>query len=692
MLQKTLVWPARNVLGEDVKNVMPDNLNGRQQPWKQPEWSITLERIGKDGCGVGEDIELDAIRQTVIIDRLHDGTKRFTYDSLTDGCRSWAVRVVLEQRERDGGSVFVGHIENNAPGIRVITFKGPFYDRVGTDPVLSALYVPQGLGRRVRTFPTASTTLEPIPPRVRGNPGVSWANGKWYASKSGSPVFLTGNYPGATGLTMPWYALDGDGKGVYAGVHDTEARPKRMFIKYDIVNASCDLGFAHDMYLEAGQKWTLAETVFAPYKGDWHVAAKKYRAWYDTVRSVGTCSPDWTKSFSGWLLVIMKQQNEEVFWSYSDIPKICDIAEANGLDCIGLFGWTKGGHDHLYPDYDPDTKMGGVTALREGIVEAHRRGIRVWIYANGQLQQVGATNFWDEHGKKNALVCENGEMVVQNYHKYANIPKYDFSLSCLWAKSWYDRMLSLAYQAESFGADGILYDQLGIFAPFPCWGKGHGHIAPGYSYATERPGFIRRIADTIRAKNSQFAVLTEGLHDTILDSVATFHGCSYGTYPIDLPDVMRRITDGKAEVFPELWRYTFPELVTSTRVPSPMSTRTMVNYTAIFGFRHDIELRYGPDRTWITEGKVPTQGDYGAVIDKPDIKWMQTHDPKTAARYLKAVNLFLASMRSISFVVVLLMTRVLHVRQQVSLPSGMLLRMVPLPCSCGIQAIRYRRT
>ena len=231
-------------------------------------------------------------------------------------------------------------------------------------------------------------------------------------------------------------------------------------------------------------------------------------------------------------------------------------------------------------------------------------------------------------------------MVIQNYHKYSDIPKYDFALSCLWAKPWFDRMLSLAEQAESFGADGILYDQLGIFAPFACWGEGHGHAAPGYAYATERPDFVRRITDAIQRKNPGFAVLTEGLHDTILDSIAAFHGCETGTYPRVLDDVKGRATGGKAEVFPELWRYTFPELVTSARVPSPMVTRTMANYAALFGMRHDIELRYAPDRDWVLDGKVPTKEGYGTVRSLPDVGWMQTNEPKAAAAYLKAANLF----------------------------------------------------
>ena len=632
--------PNTGLWFDNAKDITFDNVKWSYFPQEMPEWEVVVQQISKPGEKPSRKVHLSGARQPVRVEPGADGAKRFVCDRLTDGEKSWQIRVVIEERAAKGGRTYVGRIENRDEGIRVLSFRGPFYDRVRTNPAASALYVPDGLGRRVRTFPKSVKDLKPVPSVIEKKEKSSWVRATWYAGKDGRPLFTTGCYPGATGMTMPWFALDGEAGGLYASVHDAAANPKRMLLRYDPREERSDLGFEHPMFLAPGETWTMPETVFEPYKGDWHEAAKKYRAWYDTVREVATCRPAWADAFSGWLLVIMKQQNEALFWSYTDIPKLCDVAEANGLDCIGLFGWTKGGHDHLYPDYDPDPKMGGVAALKAGIAEAHRRGIKVYIYANGQLQHVGATTYWEEFGKTNSLICEDGSLVIQNYHKYSDIPKYDFALSCLWAKPWAARMMALAEQAEGFGADGILYDQLGIFAPFACWGEGHGHGAPGYAYAAERPGFVRQIADAIQKRNPQFAILTEGLHDTILDSIAAFHGCSGGTYPWVLGDVTGRATGGKAEVFPELWRYTFPELVTSTRVPSPMSSRTMVNYTAVFAMRHDIELRYQPDRDWALEGKVPTRAGYGTVVDVPNTKWMQENDPKAAAAYLKAVNVF----------------------------------------------------
>lgn len=361
-------------------------------------------------------------------------------------------------------------------------------------------------------------------------------------------------------------------------------------------------------------------------RGTWYVGAHETNA-----------APDWTRGIAGWLLAIMRQQNGQVLWRYDEIPLLCDVAARHGLDCLGLFGWTQGGHDHLYPDYDPSDEMGGAAALKAGIAEARRRGLRVALYANGQLQEVGATKFWDRHGKDIALVGRDGARLVQHYPKFKDIPWYDMSLACLWAGPWLDRMTSLARQAADFGADAMLFDQWGAFAPFVCYGRGHGHPVPSYSHGAERPGFVRAVAAGVRSGHPDFAVFTEGLHDSLLESVAFFHAYEYGAFLRDVRDVASRRVNPAAEAFPELWRFTFPELVTTLRSPMPAVARAMASYAATFGFRHDMELRYGPDRAFAQEGRMPSADDYKKVTAPPDLAAMAEASSERAREWLKAV-------------------------------------------------------
>lgn len=579
----------------------------------QVRWHMQLEKDGEEKL-----IEVEGRDQKNPV--VEGG--RAVYGPLKAGGRAFDIKVTIEEKATAFGKAYSGFVENNEKGVRVVHFNGPVMDKVALDPAKAHVYVPAGFGRRFNHFP------------LDGKKSRPW--------ETKTPDFLyveTGLYPSRF-LTMPWVAIDTGSGTWYAAVHDAKERAKRIGVRWYHHDRCADVRFRHPVSIRTGDTWALPETVFEKVPGDWHAAAKRYRAWYDSAHpSVRSAAPDWTRDLTGWLLVIMKQQNEELMWPYTDIPKLCDVAERNGLNSIGLFGWTVGGHDHLYPDYDADPKMGGAEALKAGIAEAHRRGIRVCIYANGQLQQIGATTFWGEHGERLAVRKRDGKPYIQTYHKYKDIPIYPFAIGCLYGKAWHDRMFALAKQARGFGADAILYDQLGVTTPFECWGEGHGHPVPWHSHCEERPGFVRRIADEMHATDKDFAVFTEGLHDGLLDTIGMFHACQPSAFMGDVNALKasRASSRAKAEPFPEIFRYTFPELVTTTRNPTPMALRSFVNYAAVFGLRHEIEIRYMPDRTYVLDGKVPERAGYGTVKGLPSLTAMHAEPPDAASAYMKAV-------------------------------------------------------
>lgn len=599
---------------KDIKNAEFDNVKIVYAPEKV-FWNMEVEVEGEKTPLAVESVKQNCRREG----------DRLVYGPLTCGDKTFDMKVVVNVRETPSGKAYSGVVENNDKRMRVTMFNGPRLDTIALNPAKAHIYIPAGFGRRLNYFPTDQKKLEP------------------WEKKSNEIMYLeTSPYPSRY-LSMPWIAIDTGSGTWYAAVHDAQERFKRIGVRWYNRAKKTDVRFRHSVSIRAGDKWELPETVFEKVDGDWHAAAKRYRAWFDSAhKAVRSAAPDWTRDLTGWLLVIMKQQNEELMWPYTDIPKLCDVAERNGLNSIGLFGWTVGGHDHLYPDYDADPKMGGAEALKAGIAEAHRRGIRVCIYANGQLQQIGATKFWGDHGEKIAIRKRDGSPYVQTYHKYKDIPVYQFALGCLHAAPWHDRMLALARQARSFGADAILYDQLGVTTPFECWGKGHGHPVPWTSHCEDRPGFVRRIADEMHATDKDFAVFTEGLHDGLLDTIGMFHACQPGSFMSDVNvlKASRATSRANAEPFPELFRYTFPELVTTTRNPTPMTLRSFVNYAAVFGLRHEIEIRYMPDRTYALDGKVPTKKDYGEVKNLPSLQAMHAEPPAVASAYMKAVGDF----------------------------------------------------
>jgi hypothetical protein len=90
--------------------------------------------------------------------------------------------------------------------------------------------------------------------------------------------------------------------------------------------------------------------------------------------------------------------------------------------------------------------------------------------------------------------------------------------------------------------------------------------------------------------------------------------------------------------WPELIRYTFPELAMTVRARTPIADRSMLNYTVVFGLRHDVELRYGPDRIYVETGIVTN--DYGTVINLPNFDILKSGSKASLVGYMKSVSDF----------------------------------------------------
>jgi hypothetical protein len=532
---------------------------------------------------------------------------RLTYASLTDGKRTWRVGVTLDFHRKGDAFEVTGEVRNDEPGWLMCGFTGPVLHGIRADLATHPALLPDGLGRIIHRMPDDK----------KGSNEV----GVVYPSRKG---------------TMQWCTLSGAQGGLYFGCHDATHGAKTICVRRDAASQTYGLAVKHQAFCAVGQRWALPPTVIMPYAGSWHTAARYYRAWSESIEPP-LAVPEWARNASGWLLCILKQQNGEVHWDYSSLGKLCDVADARGLDILGLFGWAHGGHDHLYPEYFSDPKMGGEEALRKALRDIRQRGKRSILYANGQLIEQG-TEFWSKEGQALAVLKKDGTPVQQTYHKYRTTAPFRFGLGCLVAPAWFDRMLALAVQAHALGADGILYDQLGVNEPLACYAAGHGHPVPVMVYVEDRVRFLRRIEEHMRKLNPDFIVMTEGLHDSVLGSISMFHGCMTGTFAVSGKEMLARLhRQDQSAPFPELFRYTFPAMLTTIRMPTPMLDRAMANFTCAYGLRFEIEARYAPDRRYLCEGHVPEAADYAEVINKPDIALMKATPPAAATRYLKQV-------------------------------------------------------
>jgi hypothetical protein len=148
---------------------------------------------------------------------------------------------------------------------------------------------------------------------------------------------------------------------------------------------------------------------------------------------------------------------------------------------------------------------------------------------------------------------------------------------------------------------------------------------------------IREIAATLRTRNPEFIVMTEGIHDTLLNGISYVHGwgCGYASAGA------RHNMFGGVGAFPALFRTTFPELPMTQRHPNPTLDRHQANYAAVHGMRHELETRYQSDVRYLTTGKMPEVADYAdCAYYPPDVELIRRTNRDAARSYLKQLIVF----------------------------------------------------
>ena len=440
-------------------------------------------------------------------------------------------------------------------------------------------------------------------------------------------------------MTMQWCAFAGAADGLYLASHDPGFTYKGYSIRYYPAEDIYRFGIRCHHIIRPGETWTFPSTIVRQYKGDWHAAADMYRSWYESVKTRAP-HPAWAKKTTGWLLAILKQQNDEIIWPYGDVAtSLADVAEARGLDMVGLFGWTVGGHDRFYPDYDVCPRMGGEETLRQSLKTLRERGLHSIIYVNGQLIDQNGTQFWPDTGRFITLTKKDGTLGYETWHKYSDAPARTHGLACHSCDVWRQRMLRLAMRAEELGADGIIFDQLGNRIPMMCYNADHGHDVPAIVYEQDRQSNLDYVRESMARINPEFIVITEGTQDAEMSAIDIYHGCTYGVYLPKLGEAASLVDSDSLRFhpFPEMLKYTLPDIECTVRHPCPVSPRRLLNYGTAYGFKHEIESRYYADRRYLLEDRIPEVEDYGNVISKPNLTLVREEDPAAMRVYSKQV-------------------------------------------------------
>lgn len=514
-------------------------------------------------------------------------------------------------------------IENNEKGYVALSLAGPFVDSLEVDVRNMDLLVPNG-------------------PGVRYNMAKAKADKFWKKDGRGSLV-SNWNYPTEL-CNMQWLELTGNGDNLYLATHDPEFRWKKFVFHHYPETGRTSFAVLNHFTCFCGESYTCPTTLIERKKGDWKEGAKTYREWFRSVKNLPE-KPEWISRASGWLLAILKQQNDEIFWTYHEVGnELLDIADARGIDIIGLFGWTVGGHDRFYPEYTPCPEMGGEKALKEAIQKIHARGKKAVIYFNGQLIDQDGTRFWPDTGRFITSVKPDGSYYAEKWWKYADIPPRIHGVACLHSTVWRDKLLSLTKQAYELGADGVLYDQLANNrTPEYCYGENHGHQVPVIGRERSAVRLLDYLSQEMRKIDPDFLIMVEGVVDCQISGVSMFHGNSRVNRSCGGSTETLRSAYADADrdfysVFPDMLHYTLPEADFTMRCPTPASTHGSLNFSTLFGYKHEIETRYRPDKRYLIENRIPPQAEYDIVRgSKPKYSTLSEQDPAEVISYSKSV-------------------------------------------------------
>ncbi len=554
-------------------------------------WELTLERPSTADTRSGQ-VRVSAAGSAFEREQGEDGTRVLRWPTVAAGDRTLAIAVEAQVRERDGALEFIFRIENEAPGWIVRELRAPIVR--GVDAKRFDLLWPDSLGRRVRH-----------PEHVRAARLM---------------------YPGWA--SMQWFALVGEGRGLYVGSHDDTFQTTALEVDCDPETGHLEAAVTKYPLADPGEAWQSRPLVVWSYRGTWHTAARRYRQWAEATWFSDIERPAWVRNTSGIQLAILKQQNGEILWSYEDISALTAISRESGLDTLGLFGWTGQGHDHLYPYYDPGPDLGGKAALEQALAAARKAGRHPFLYADGHRIDV-VTAFYREHGDEVCIVDERGthRMEYPVWRKYHNASPVATANACLSSERWQEVMLDVAVRAQELGASGILYDRIGGCQPYLCFSDAHGHAHPALATGPGKRALVRRVRERVKRVDPEFAVLAELVTDCLCQHVDLIHGHGMGT-------------SNQPGSFPELFRYTFPEMIVTQRHPSPLLNRGLVNFAVLYGLRHELEFRYAPDVRLMREGVVPEYRDYIDVVHKPNIALLRREPRGAAQAYLKTLIAF----------------------------------------------------
>ncbi len=343
--------------------------------------------------------------------------------------------------------------------------------------------------------------------------------------------------------------------------------------------------------IDAGDEWQGAAAVFWPHQGDWHTAAKHYRAWADGWMQWPE-RPAWLRDYTGWQHIVGKTYLGEIYHTFDQYVDIMTQAqEKSGVDTLMIYGHTNIGCEGSDVDISPAVDLGGPEGFRRMCDALHARGIKVMCFTHRQsainVELPEYTHFapWtikDRFGSPRPEVWWKTtveSLMGHMQHYEATGPMWN--RICPYCDEWWLGFRDELKKLIDLGLDGMQLDTIGAEAAI-CYDPNHGH-KPGtraFEKLAERLAWLRA---EIRAYKPDFLMCGEEFGDWLYQY-------------LDLP-YSRYRGEGGNQVF----RYTFPEMKENCAVSN--YGYHQVNKSLLLGMGMEIEI----------------EGLKGTILDCPEL-------------------------------------------------------------------------
>lgn len=344
------------------------------------------------------------------------------------------------------------------------------------------------------------------------------------------------DYPG--GSSMPWMDYFGPAGGIYLGMHDRHFEPTTPLIT--VSKSGIEMGMKKT-FNRRSSAWC-GDVVIALHDGDWHRGADIYRSFFRSVSADFIKAPDYVRKSNGIVCHYdFKWEDGIVHHRFNEIPSLFLEAQNHGLTNMLIAGWNQGGHDFFALEYAPDPDLGTEDELKRAIATVHARGGKMFFYVNVLAISRDRPEF-ETFGRKAAVKKPDGEI---DYFGEISL-FHPLGIMCNSVKEWRNAVKrNIKYVINDLGADGVYTDQLGS-NPRVCCDPKHNHEKAWIDYYRDLLGEIRtELKNECQKDVFLFCEYPMDVYAPVLDGFL-----SYSFW-----------VQGVSRGFPEMLRYTFPNMV-----------------------------------------------------------------------------------------------------------------------------------